>query len=130
MNSQSHALDNLICLCQSCHLKEEAKVHEVWGGQLNTPSVVTKAKSEVVPRCPCGAKTKQLGTLQLCWKCWRPILLEKMSTHKMKDLAQIYGITFSMVDFILHPWSPTARKEVDYHPRVTAQSPKLGAVTG
>ena len=32
MNSLSHALDNLICLCQSCHLKEEAKVHEVWGG--------------------------------------------------------------------------------------------------
>lgn len=24
--SQSHALDNLICLCQSCHLKEEANV--------------------------------------------------------------------------------------------------------
>ena len=33
MNSQSHALSNLICLCQSCHLKEEAKVQEKWGGQ-------------------------------------------------------------------------------------------------
>lgn len=34
MNSHSHALDNLICLCQKCHLKEEAKLHENWGGKL------------------------------------------------------------------------------------------------
>ena len=25
MNSHSHALDNLVCLCKSCHLKEEGK---------------------------------------------------------------------------------------------------------
>ena len=31
--SQSHTLDNLLCLCQSCHLIEEAKVQEVWGAQ-------------------------------------------------------------------------------------------------
>ena len=34
MNSHSHALSNLICLCQKCHLEEEAKLHETWGGQL------------------------------------------------------------------------------------------------
>ena len=56
MNSHSHALDNLICLCQSCHLKEEAKVHEKWGGQL----------SHYEPkRCECGRPTR----LDKCCKC-------------------------------------------------------------
>ena len=34
--SLSHALDNLICLCQKCHLTEEAKVQDQWGGQLSS----------------------------------------------------------------------------------------------
>lgn len=38
--SLSHALDNLLCLCQSCHLIEEAKVQEKWGGQLAYPEPV------------------------------------------------------------------------------------------
>lgn len=45
MNSHSHALENLICLCQQCHLTEEAKVQEIWGGQLinrNPPIVKEK----------------------------------------------------------------------------------------
>lgn len=34
-NSLSHDLENLICLCRSCHSKEDAKCHEQWGGQLH-----------------------------------------------------------------------------------------------
>lgn len=32
--SQSHALENLKCLCQKCHMQIEAAVQEQWGGQL------------------------------------------------------------------------------------------------
>lgn len=42
MNSHSHALSNLICLCQSCHLKEEAKVQETWGGTTFHPKVCVR----------------------------------------------------------------------------------------
>ena len=56
MNSHSHALDNLICLCQSCHLKEEAKVQEVWGGV---------AASD--PRCSCGGRSRLRSGL--CYNC-------------------------------------------------------------
>ena len=49
MNSLSHALDNLICLCQSCHLKEEAKVQEVWGGALVVTGPSVKKPPTVHP---------------------------------------------------------------------------------
>jgi hypothetical protein len=66
MNSLSHALDNLVCLCQSCHLKEEAKVHEIWGGQL-----VVNRQETLGPCCSeCGhylqGGSKEIG---LCRKC-------------------------------------------------------------
>lgn len=31
--SFSHALENLICLCNSCHKKAEAQIKELWGGK-------------------------------------------------------------------------------------------------
>lgn len=62
--SQSHALENLICLCQSCHLTEEAKVQEVWGGQALRPREQAKSR----PTCDsCGHKRKLRGGV--CWTC-------------------------------------------------------------
>ena len=55
--SQSHALDNLICLCQKCHLTEEAKVQDQWGGQLVAPTL-----------CACGQPLK-LRKAGLCYTC-------------------------------------------------------------
>lgn len=59
MNSMSHALENLICLCQSCHLKEEAKVQEKWGGHVTPP--VKKVEKAIVT-CPvCGNILLRVG---------------------------------------------------------------------
>ena len=58
MNSHSHSLDNLICLCKSCHMKEDAKVHEQWGGQLvqDKPKAVSPTAI-----CSCGKKGRQFS---------------------------------------------------------------------
>lgn len=53
MNSHSHHLDNLICLCRKCHLIEEAKVQGQWGGQL-----VERPPSTRV--CGCGKRLQYL----------------------------------------------------------------------
>jgi len=84
MNSLSHALDNLICLCQSCHLKEEAKVHEIWGGQ-----VVYSAKVRVIkirPSCASCGKKNKLDKASICWSCNRKQLLQKIMELKEKGL--------------------------------------------
>lgn len=61
MNSQSHALDNLICLCQKCHMTEEAKIQEIWGGQFLEKKPV---------RCSqCGKGSYKLKGLRLCNNC-------------------------------------------------------------
>lgn len=56
--SQSHALDNLLCLCQSCHLAEEARIQAPWGGQLMQPQPTQKRTQTVQKKtkayCPCG----------------------------------------------------------------------------
>ena len=67
MNSQSHALDNLICLCQSCHLKEEAKVQEKWGGQLFMAS--RKPKKVKVTKPPRAKVTKAPTPTTPLWRC-------------------------------------------------------------
>ena len=69
MNSQSHALDNLLCLCQSCHLKEEAKVQEVWGGQNHQLFKEDKSqkKSETFCReCSLPRKVDEIGWCKGC----------------------------------------------------------------
>jgi len=111
MNSNSHALENLICLCQSCHLKEEAKVHEVWGGQLVSKPERTENKISRIP-CSCGAtKLQLLGIRKLCWKCWLPIVQEMKKTKTIPELAKELEITYSTVNFILHSNSWKRKKE-------------------
>ena len=74
MNSQSHALDNLICLCQSCHLKEEAKVHEVWSGQLTR-----SFKEAPKPRCVvCHNPKRRIVHEGLCHGCHVSTVLKPM----------------------------------------------------
>jgi hypothetical protein len=57
--SQSHALDNLICLCQKCHLTEEAKVQDQWGGQL---------EAQFKRVCSCGG-VATLRHAHVCFEC-------------------------------------------------------------
>lgn len=62
--SQSHALDNLICYCQKCHLEEEARCQEVWGGQLvlHTATSRTPRLRAKSPKCSvCGEYRSGLG---------------------------------------------------------------------
>ena len=62
MSSHSHALGNLICLCQSCHLKEEAKIQEKWGGTILASKyfICTCGKRCVNEQCSeCKRKAKK-----------------------------------------------------------------------
>ena len=126
MNSQSHALDNLICLCQSCHLKEEARVQEKWGGQLTSRLPKIKIIKEKVIKaekrperksspCTCGeTKLQALGDLGLCWLCWNPILKnEQQMGLTMKEIASKYSLNYKTVDFILHPWNKKSKERLN-----------------
>lgn len=68
--SQSHALDNLICLCQSCHLKLEATVQDEWGGQA-PPTHQT---------CQCGKRCRN----EQCGECKKKKKLQS-SNHRSCD---------------------------------------------
>ena len=49
--SQSHALTNLICLCQKCHLTEEAKTQEMWGVGAWSISPKSRRKNPYCSNC-------------------------------------------------------------------------------
>ena len=136
MNSLSHALDNLICLCQSCHLKEEAKIQEVWGGQIRyeSPRIRVVRKKQAASRkpspCNCGAVGLQtLGCLSICWLCWNPILTgDQKAGLTLKELSNKYALNYKMVDFILHPWTQGAKDRLNV--RVSSLPPKQEIVIG
>lgn len=69
--SLSHALDNLLCLCQSCHLIEEAKVQDRWGGQLVEHAPPSPPKGTLV--CEMCGKFKQASSAVsgVCYTCTR-----------------------------------------------------------
>ena len=103
MNSLSHALDNLICLCQSCHLKEEAKIQEVWGGQL-----VTSIKREPLPRCSlCHSPKGRVVSEGLCQGCYKTSVLKPkaLALHKQgvsgSEIARQMGFTPQAINFWL-----------------------------
>ena len=103
MNSMSHALDNLICLCQSCHLKEEAKIQEVWGGQL-----VTSIKREPLPRCSlCHSPKGRVVSEGLCQGCYKTSVLKPkaLALHKQgvsgSEIARQMGFTPQAINFWL-----------------------------
>jgi DNA-binding XRE family transcriptional regulator len=95
MNSLSHALSNLICLCQSCHLKEEARVQEKWGGQLMAP----RPKKQL--------KAKKLKTEKLAKESRKLISLHRQSfvasnylTMSQTKLASELGVSQVAISLI------------------------------
>jgi len=61
----SHHVDNLVCLCRSCHKKADAKIKELWGGETLQPPQRPPAKA-----CnSCGHKHRKLNSLGLCVYC-------------------------------------------------------------
>jgi hypothetical protein len=107
--SQSHALDNLICLCQKCHLTEEAKVQDQWGG--HTPQLPTRyppcrscgkpcagvecytcrSGRRPAPICPCcGAMARSVFPMG-CKACLTPWVLEQRKTRTLRDIAAELG---------------------------------------
>lgn len=104
--SQSHALDNLICYCQSCHLIEEAKCQEAWGGQLVTQPVPTQK-----PCCQsCGSPARPLDEAGVCWTCARQariqVLTDKAKALKaqkksLKEIGQLLGVHLATVAYWL-----------------------------
>ena len=84
-DSHSHALDNLICLCQSCHLKEEAATQEKWGG-ICTESY--KISQKIFCKT-CGVRIHLYRNHEVCSKC---LQLQKTKTE-VSRLADIASIT-------------------------------------
>ena len=61
----SHHLDNLICLCRSCHKRAEAEIQELWGGKVLAPP----RRGNPRPVCrSCGSNRRKL-TKGLCREC-------------------------------------------------------------
>ena len=90
MNSLSHALDNLICLCQSCHLKEGAKVQEVWGGALVVTGPSVKKPPTVHPLCSvCGGRTRA----NRCPSCTREFILAHYAEMSQAAIGAALGIS-------------------------------------
>ena len=91
--SQSHALGNLRCLCQKCHLTAEAKVQDNWGGHTLTQTRPPK------PRCPgCSLIRKSLEYGGFCRSCRQKILWS--AAHQLRstglsgsEIARRIGVT-------------------------------------
>jgi hypothetical protein len=68
--SRSHALDNLICLCQKCHKQKEATENALWDG--NTfGGCAGYPERKPKPKCiDCGSKRK-LNQDGRCLRCQR-----------------------------------------------------------
>ena len=63
--SFSHALDNLIALCQGCHKKAEAKIAALWGGHTLQPPRPKKKEERLCVTCNRPTKSK----INLCRSC-------------------------------------------------------------
>ena len=128
--SQSHALENLRCLCKKCHRNEDARVQALWSPVSNvllprgakrcgcgrtcrgtacwvcrrkeTERMAAAAKREITPMCSCG-RGKPLGVRDLCMCCWSPILLELCKTPTMRSVAGSQQLSYHTVDMVIHP---------------------------
>jgi len=84
--SQSHALDNLLCLCRSCHSKADGKCHDKWGGQLVDPNVPKAINPETI--CLCGRRKRAFNIL--CGFCRGTRKVKKdPSTKKLKNYIPV-----------------------------------------
>lgn len=88
MNSQSHHLDNLWCLCRSCHHREEAKRPEVWGGKTLGGHLNPSKKKGCLH---CSNKKRKLTAEGFCSVCIRErnIQLAKELREDGKTYQQI-----------------------------------------
>lgn len=84
--SRSHALDNLLCRCPSCHKKAEAKRTELWdgrsfgGGVGRTPAQACKE---------CGSKKRKLNEEGRCHPCLRGIILIP-EARRLREAGESY----------------------------------------
>lgn len=84
--SFSHALDNLICLCQSCHKEAEAQLIEVWGGHKLCPPIKTRRLACAL----CGSKRRKLYN-GICHACFL-----NCAVDRARDLL-VQGLSHSEV---------------------------------
>ena len=82
--SQSHALENLKSLCQRCHMTEEAKVQEPWGGQLAL-GTDQRPKGRAVPKAPHPITLEHART--------RAFIRANYLSMSQSNLARVLGIS-------------------------------------
>jgi 5-methylcytosine-specific restriction endonuclease McrA len=91
--SQSHALDNLLCRCKSCHKKAEAKRTELWGGKPFGGSAGRPKK----PSCDgCHKPRRKIFKEGKCEPCYKELVL----IPKVLEL-RAQGQTFVLIGFNL-----------------------------
>lgn len=124
--SFSHSLDNLICLCASCHKKEEAKNKELWGGktigtylcQFRTiqNNKTHNAKVKILkPKCSiCGKSGVKLNKMLECKPCFYEkiyinICQEYRAGKSRTQLMQEYHVSERTIYYWLKGQGPSYR---------------------
>ena len=116
LNSLSHHLDNLICLCKSCHMKEDAKAHEQWGGQLVLDKPCKKVVTSKQPKKQKGPKEKRTNYLTSrdkpcricgevtrspldrgCPKCLISWVLEQRKFRTSRSIGEELGVSHTRI---------------------------------
>ena len=92
--SFSHALDNLICLCQVCHKKAEAKIEALWGGHTFQPP---PRKGNPPVLCGVCEQRRKVDESNTCRSCRNVAILAKARDLLAKglNLSQV-AIKFSI----------------------------------
>lgn len=87
--SLSHALKNLICLCDGCHPRWDAKVHEKWGGQcVVRPPKPIKARCAV---CRWPLKDGKCVKCELRHRNAR-MLVARNEGKSFPEIARLFGL--------------------------------------
>lgn len=98
--SMSHALENLLCLCDGCHASWDAEVHEKWGGQC-----VQRTIDKIPVKIPCLQcslhRSRYLMVDGRCRSCVRKealkerdkkILEARQQGLSLQAIAKIFGL--------------------------------------
>lgn len=85
--SLSHSLDNLICLCKSCHKTEDSKIIDEWYGAILLRPI--RKRTDQCLTC----KNKTWSRTQLCKKCRKAIQTykPKLTESSGADLKKFRG---------------------------------------
>jgi len=99
--SLSHALDNLLSLCRSCHKKAEAQCTELWGGQTLTPPI--RESYHIVCICDASSKDRKFegGRCSVCRRAEQKRLCLDMVAlgRSQKLVSQKLGVSKSLVSY-------------------------------